>query len=409
LKFYFPDSQDQVSPTFDFLNEEYSPFRVRQRDDQYAHEVLTPAPYDGLLVSKAMVDGTVKGAGKYSEPQRSRLYRYGARRFFRLPDGVSTLGDCGAFNYVNEEVPPHSVGEVADFYEGCRLDAGVSVDHVILGYNRDAGLRGAPKAWKVRRDISLRYAEDFLSECDRRGRPFEPVGAAQGWDPESYTDSVARLQAMGYNKIALGGMVPLKTPDIVACLESIAEVRREEVDLHLLGVTRFDSMEVFKALGVTSFDSTSPFRQAFMDDLNNYHTESGHYTAIRVPQVDANPAVKRLVLSGELDQRTLLRAESACLSSLRAVNSRKATVDAAVDALEEYEQLLRVKRGYSEEYRATLTARPWRHCICTLCMQHGIEIAIFRGAERNKRRGFHNLAILNRRMHGQRQMIEGAA
>ena len=30
--------------------------------------------------------------------------------------------------------------------------------------------------------------------------------------------------------------------------------------------------------------------------------------------------------------------------------------------------------------------------------QHGIEIAVFRGSERNKRRGFHNLSVLAEKM-----------
>src|SRR4051812_43918271 len=128
MKFYFPDSQDLISPTYDFVHDEYSPLRVRQRDDRYAHEALATPPYDGMLVSKAIVDGSVKGAGKYSMPQRERMYRLGVRRFFRLPDGIETLGDCGAFNYVSEPEPPYAVNEVLDFYEQCGFDAGVSVD-----------------------------------------------------------------------------------------------------------------------------------------------------------------------------------------------------------------------------------------------------------------------------------------
>lgn len=396
MKFYFPDSQDQVSPTFDFETEEYSPYRVRQRDDLYAHEVLETPPYDGLLVSKAIVDGTLRGAGKYSEAQRSRLYRYGVQRFFRLPEGLDTLGDCGAFNYIDEDEPPYSVAEVADFYEGCGFDAGISVDHVVVQYDRDVGLDDAPEAWQNRRNISLRLAEDFLGECEGRGRPFEPVGAAQGWNATSYRDSVRRLQEMGYRRIALGGMVPLKTRDILDALGAVAEIRRPDVQLHLLGVTRLDAMDQFGGFGVTSFDSTSPFRQAFMDDRDNYQTSEGHFTALRVQQVDANAAVKRRVLSGELDQRALILAERACLDTLRAVGrspSAKRT-EAALRALAEYEKLLTQKKSYVDEYARTLKARPWATCPCTLCRELGIEVAIFRGTERNKRRGFHNLAVL---------------
>jgi hypothetical protein len=74
---------------------------VRQRDDRYAHEVIQPPPYSGILLSKALVDGS----GRYSFAQRHRLLRLGVRRFFRLDDGegprLATMGDCGAFAYVH--------------------------------------------------------------------------------------------------------------------------------------------------------------------------------------------------------------------------------------------------------------------------------------------------------------------
>src|SRR3954453_18775368 len=66
VKFYFPDSQDLVSPTYEFQPDEYVAHLVRQRDDRYAHEVLARAPYHGVLVSKSIVDGSIRGAGKYS-------------------------------------------------------------------------------------------------------------------------------------------------------------------------------------------------------------------------------------------------------------------------------------------------------------------------------------------------------
>ena len=73
MRFYFPDSQDQIDPSFDFESEVRSPYRIRQRDDLYAHEILDPCPYDGMLISKAIVDGVEGGAGKYSAQQRQRL------------------------------------------------------------------------------------------------------------------------------------------------------------------------------------------------------------------------------------------------------------------------------------------------------------------------------------------------
>ena len=83
VDFFFPDSQDQIDPSFDFGRETSSPDRVRQRDDRYAHEVISPPPYTGVLLSKALIDGP---GSKYTFAQRHRLYRLGVRRFFRLDE-----------------------------------------------------------------------------------------------------------------------------------------------------------------------------------------------------------------------------------------------------------------------------------------------------------------------------------
>lgn len=396
MRFYFPDSQDQVSPTYDFIHDEHSPLRVRQRDDRYAHEVLTVPAYDGILVSKAIVDGSIKGVGKYSMPQRQRLYRLGVRGFFRLSNAVATLGDCGAFNYVNEPEPPYTVHEVLDFYEKCGFDAGVSVDHIILGYLRPG--QDVPDEWTQRRHISLKLAEKFRAAALERSSPVEAVGAAQGWDPKSYADSVRELQDMGYARIALGGMVPLKTPDILACLAEIDVIRSPSTQLHLLGITRVESMAEFEAYGVTSFDSTSSFRQSFMDDRDNYHTVSRNFAAIKVPQVDGNISLKRAILAGRVAQRDAIEAERNSLQALRSFDRDECSIDETLDAVLAYEDVIGVKKSYRDLYTDTLTAAPWRTCPCGLCEKHGVEMAIFRGSERNKRRGFHNLSVLADRM-----------
>ncbi|MFD8386990.1 tRNA-guanine transglycosylase DpdA [Streptomyces sp. NPDC059679] len=408
MKFYFPDSQDQVSPTYNFIKDEYMDGRVRQRDDFYAHQAVTPAPYDGLLVSKAIVDGSVKGSGKYTAGQQRRLYRDGVHKFFALPPGMRSLGDCGAFNYINEERPPYRVDEVLDFYFRCKFNSGISIDHVIFGYKPDASEHEADEAWRNRRKISLELAEAFIKEAEKRNRKtlnekekVEPVGAAQGWSPDSYADSVVQLQKMGYKRIALGGMVPLKTHEIVDCLKRISEVREQGVEFHLLGITRVDSMEEFAKYHVTSFDSTSAFRQAFMDERNNYHTPDGSYMAIRVPQVDGNPTLKRLILAGMVSQSEAIKAERQCLKLLRSYDADEGVeVHEVMDALRSYQALLgddkKLKRV--EDYKKTLVDRPWRDCSCKLCSKHKIEMVIFRGSERNKRRGFHNLTVLEAKM-----------
>lgn len=402
MEFYFPDSQDQVDPHFDFVEEEHLPFHVRQRDDHYVHEALERPPCDGILVSKGIVDGIGGSSGRYTVAQRHRIYRVGIHTFFRLPSGVKALGDCGAFSYVQEEEPPISPADAVEFYEGCGFDAGISVDHVILGYRSSAQPSllpdDVPVEWKTRQEITLQYAQDFLDVHRANDCTFQPVGAAQGWDGDSYATSVAALQQMGYARIAMGGMVPLKTPQVLEVLESVAAIRRPETELHLLGITRTAHLGEFARYGVTSFDSTSPFRQAFMDDKDNYYWHGRTFTAVRVPPVGGNAKLKRLIKSGAVDQNMALRLEALSLSRLRAYDRNESSdVDGVLEVLAEYHELFD-QRDRVGEYRETLEERPWQACDCGICGRAGIEVAIFRGTERNKRRGFHNLHVFSQEL-----------
>jgi hypothetical protein len=404
MKFFFPDSQDQIDPGFDFLTEEKGIFRVRQRDDLYAHEALHVPPFDGLLVSKAIVDGTAQGAGKYTTAQRHRLYRQGARRFFRLEQATHNLtimGDCGAFNYVKEPMPPYTVDAVIDFYQECELNLGVSVDHVIFDYKSEEDKDIDPdrlSRWKRRQDITLQLATEFLDACRARRVEFEPMGVAQGWNPTSYARSVAELQKMGYQRIAVGGMVPLRTPAITACLDAINDVREPETQLHLLGISRCDNASGFAARGVTSFDTTSPFQQAFKDERNNYHAHHRTYVAIRVPQADGNLKLKKAIQAGRISQDAAVAHERTCLRLLRGYAEHKTSLDTVLSALRDYESLYDPGKDRTEAYRQTLSDRPWEHCSCGICDRIGIEVVLFRGSERNKSRGFHNLHVFSTRI-----------
>src|SRR5690606_4583669 len=114
-------------------------------------------------------------------------------------------------------------------------------------------------------------------------------------------------------------------------------------------------------------------RQAFMDDRDNYHTLScGSYVAIRVPQVDANAALKRRILAGQVSQRDAVDAERHSLRVLRDYDSGGAESGDVVDALRQYEQVLGLKKSYLDDYARTLEDRPWAECPCSLCRKHGI-------------------------------------
>jgi len=405
MRFFFPDSQDVVDPSFDFETEKRATFRIRQRDDQYAHELFSDVPFTGILVSKTSVVGEVGERSRYSMGQRHRLLRLGVREFFRLDEvpgrpRLETIGDCGAFSYAKEKVPPFTVGEVADFYNECGFDFGVSVDHIIFEYEPAFDEPGGhvPREVAERQEITLRLAEEFM-QLHRQGKfRFYPVGVAQGWSPKSYAFSVEKLQAMGYDYIGLGGMVPLKTPEILACLQEIDKVRNENTRLHLFGITRVKEVMTFSGHGVASLDSTSPLRQAWMDNRDNYYTMDRTYTALRVPQIDGNPKLSKQISTGQISQDAARKLEKESMAVLKAYAQRQASVEDVLATLQAYDELQGGKETRARAYTEVLEDRPWEKCPCDVCRALGIHVVIFRGAERNRRRGFHNLYVFHKRL-----------
>lgn len=404
MRFFFPDSQDLVDPSFDFISERRSADRLRHRDDTYAHELFSTPAYDGILVSKGIVDGVGPSSGKYTLAQRHRLLRVGAHEFFRMENSLAgrlpIMGDCGAFTYVREKEPPYTVDEVINFYVECQFDLGISVDHVILAFQPawDAPGTDVPVDVRERQEVTLQLAAEFLAKQRSGSLDFEPLGVAQGWSPKSYARSVKALQKAGYNYIALGGMVPLKTQEILACLESIESVRKPSTRLHLLGVTRIDSVAAFESHGVVSFDSTSPLRQAFKDDKDNFYTMDRTYTAVRVPQVEGNPGLQKRIRAGMISQEKARKLEREALESLRRFDASECTLEDLLAALRRYEELYDPENDRTAAYGEILTDQPWRKCGCDVCKDLGYHVILFRGAERNRRRGFHNLWVFYRRL-----------
>ncbi len=412
MKFFFPDSQDLVDPSFDFEKETRSDQRLRHRDDLYAHEIFVEPPYDGLLVSKASVDGKAGESGRYTLAQRHRLLRVGAREFFRLGGRpLETMGDCGAFSYVREEYPPVTVDQIIDFYMECGFDYGVSIDHVILAYRPELdktlpGIDFVPEELRRRQEITQELAAKFLREHHKRRCAFAPIGVAQGWSPNSYAAAVKALQHMGYKYIGLGGMVPLKTDEIISCLQGANEVRKRSTRFHLFGVTRPLQIGRFQDFGVVSFDSTSPLRQAFKHDRENYYTLEGTYSAIRVPQVEGNQSLQQRIVAGEIDQREARRLEQACIKALRAYDGGVSPLSEVLALLREYDCLFDGRKDRTEDYREVLLNRPWKSCPCAICQHIGIDIILFRGAERNRRRGFHNVFVTYKRLQNELALLK---
>ncbi|MBX9606513.1 MAG: hypothetical protein K2Y51_09820 [Gammaproteobacteria bacterium] len=424
MKFLYSDTQDYVDPGYDFLNDRCGPGRERYWSDVYAHELMEPAPYDGLLVSMSAVRqaaGVAASKVRYSTREEQRLLRDGARRFLRYGGprfkDAMVMGDCGAFSYVEHPVPAYLPEEVLEFYAEAGFSHGVSPDHIIFDCDlSNPSERAVAPAIQQRFAITLANAEVFLGLVRREGMPFEPLGPVQGWSPKSMAEAAHRLERMGYGYLAIGGLVPLRVDAIKAVLTAIRERIRPETKIHLLGFAKADSIHEFADFGITSFDSTSPLIRAFKDAKANYYAEGAddrleYYTAIRIPQAMENARLMQGVKRGQFSAEDLLRRERRALIELRAYDRGASSVEATLDAVMDYHQFLlrgdgtgAAQQDKSLDKTAALVQRtlehqPWKHCNCAVCRSIGVEVIIFRSSNRNKRRGFHNLGVYSRHLH----------
>ena len=415
MKFIFADSLDYVDPYYDFTTDRSPPNREPYWDDVFPHELLGYAPYDGILVSRAIVGGH-PSSGKYSQSQAMRFRRIGAREFLRFNEekfpGSLMFGDCGAFSYHMLELPPYTTEEIVDFYgDGC-FTHGCSIDHVIFDFFEN-GTENTDevklKENRRRQEITLTNAEDFLKQSKRLGNGFVPIGVVQGWSPDSMAAAALSLKSLGYSYIAIGGMVPLRAPQILRALEAIRSAIGNDLDIHILGFAKADDIVYFRHLNITSFDTTSPLIRAFKDSYRNYFSlkpEGGfeYYTAIRIPQAIENNGLKVLAKKGIYSQEDLLSREAYALEKLRAYDRNEVDINEALEAVMSYTAPLAVGQDHGhtpsdarklenlrQRYHRTLYDRPWESCDCSVCLQAGIDVIIFRASNRNKRRGIHNV------------------
>lgn len=132
-------------------------------------------------------------------------------------------------------------------------------------------------------------------------------------------------------------------------------------------------------------------RQAWLSSSDNYYSpDMNHYTAIRIPPIGESKAVKEAIKEGMAKEEDLVKLEGKCLSSLRELDNGQASVEKALNNVMAYAKVLGGDGSFYEKYLRTLTDQPWKKCPCKICKETGIDVAIFRGNNRNRRRGFHN-------------------
>jgi hypothetical protein len=386
LRYFIPEWDDLVDPDYDFLNDTHPGGRSNWANEVYAHQMYPEPNYDGILMSRSVAEK--------SKGRKERINEMGVHRMLRVPREFPIMGDCGAFDYIMADVPPYSTADVLDYYTRLDFDFGVSVDHLIA--------TATEHQKKERYELTISNAADFFNEHRKAKLPWEPIGAVQGWDPKSYAKAAAKYVKMGYKYIGLGGLVRSSTGSVLELMQAVRAEVPSDLKIHLFGLARLNAMKQLADLGVTSVDSASALRQAWFGAKDNYWSQSGqHYRAIRIPKAERSFGARNIVSDGGATGNFVVEAENRSIEALRLYDKGKISVDELIKILEDFDHLITPDRPtFMEQYRKTLEDMPWKKCPCAICQKDGVEVIIFRGNDRNRRRGFHNTFVFHQMFQG---------
>ena len=374
MRYFIPEWDDLIDDKYDFWNDRPLPNAKKV----YAHEIFENPNYDGILVSR------VKLLENKSKLQQ--IYETGIHSFLRFNGPV--FGDCGAWGYINEDKPPFKTKETIEYYEKTGVNYGVSIDHLCAIPDE--------KVKRFRHKLTIKNAERFYQVYNSDEYSFCPVGACQGYNPETYYESVKEILDIGYDYIALGGLARAPTNQIIEILKNIQDlIQGKNIDLHIFGVARLEAVRIFRSLGVTSIDSASPLRSAWLGSEKNYRTMKWEgYSAIRLPFLSKTKRYIKEAAKQGIGIKELKEFEDSLFAMLRRFEFEKnRTPEEIAEAFEMLNKMLDLGRDRQEDYIRTLRDRPWEKCPCTICKNCGMDVIIFRGNNRNRRRGFHNTYV----------------
>ncbi|WP_163328210.1 tRNA-guanine transglycosylase DpdA [Desulfurobacterium thermolithotrophum] len=417
MKYFLPYWEDWVHADFDPISDTYS--KGGFKSSIFAHELLETTPYDGILVSLGMFELKLKLIKRNGKP--SLRGHQNIKKYLRVPENFPVIGDCGAFTYVNEKEPKISVEEAIYHYESLKFDYGISVDHIcseaivvekekvkLFSFKEAKESKDKIKLFlseeelELRRQTSIENAWRFLKLS--KGKNFIPVGAVQGYTIETYLDSAKKLIDYGYEYLAIGGLVPKKTEFISELLDRLyKEIDTEKIKIHLLGVLREDLLTKMIKYNIYSFDSASYYRKAWLRAAQNYLGVDGKwYASIRVPDCH-NIRLRKKILSSGLSFPAIEKMEQKILKGLRDYDKGTLKeVDCLLEEIMNYDKLFFrddfKEEKYSKLYKELLESKIWKECSCKICRNLGIDVVIFRGSNRNKRRGFHNTLMFYRKL-----------
>jgi hypothetical protein len=366
IKYIIPDWDDVIDPGYNFKTETSSQQYKSNRFIFGARlwNIFNPPPVDGVLISISTI-------------KKSRLRAIetagDAKRFLKMPRELQLIGDCGAWQYRYMEKPPYDVKYILDIYRKLGVDYGVTLDHIPFFGNSDERIRFTIE--------SAIKSYEIWKLCHERGDcNYTLMASIQGVDVEDYLRSLEKLYRVGFRHFAVGGLAKRDNEFILRLVNALKKVLRGFRDvekIHMLGIARISVIPLLKDLldyvDEVSFDNATFLRMSWVRTVGNYVMSDGRvYTSIRIIG-DEHELLNLLMRydEGSLGLEELLKTLKSYLAKIGDTH-------------------------YLPYYVATLRDRPWRECGCDICRALGINVVIFRGNNRNRSRGFHNVYVFSR-------------
>jgi hypothetical protein len=232
---------------------------------------------------------------------------------------------------------------------------------------------------------------------------YQLIVAVQGWDIFDYLNMYRNYVKLGITHIAFGGLARSPTSFIInlvdKLMEEIKTSKKLPAYLHFFGLARFVLFSKFQEiedLGIeVGFDSASYLRKAWLSTPTsqlNYLTINGKgYTAIRIPFVKKMQRKTQKSIHDEINLMELTKMEQETLNQLRLYDKGETDLENAISILSKFAKAISAPPELIKFYKRTLEEKPWKLCECPICKKIGIDVVIFRGNNRNRRRGFHNI------------------
>lgn len=130
--------------------------------------------------------------------------------------------------------------------------------HADIAFTLDFPIPPTMDATEARRRSALTVANARWALENRRRRDMLLFGCVQGWDVESYRACAAAYAELGFDGVAIGGLVPRARdfPNVLAIVDAVrATIPGKPV--HVFGLGKPDVVETLFRRGVQSVDSSS--------------------------------------------------------------------------------------------------------------------------------------------------------